>query len=675
MKTTMNEPQIQIYEFGKFRLDATKRLLLRDNGESVPLTPKVFDTLLYLVQYAGKIIEKDELMREIWTDTIVEENNLSQNISILRRVLGEKRGEHRFIATIPGKGFKFVIDVREADDAATREPGNAMLFAPTSKSMSKPPASASGLANLGFGISDLGFQNENPKLKTEDRTSIDGERSDEKRKKLFRLWTIAVAFLVVLILLGFYAWRENWKTDSVSAVKTVAVLPFRPLVAENRDEALEMGMADTLIARLGGNREIVVRPLSSVRRFGNLEQDVLIAGRALDVEAVLDGGIQRWGEKIRVNVRLIKVADGTTLWTGTFDEKFTNIFVVQDAISNRVAVALALRLSGDEKMRLTKRYTENVEAYQLYLRGRFHVFKLTPPEIQKGILNFQQAIAIDPNYTLAYVGLSDAYRSLALGVEMLPTEFLPKSKAAALKAIELDDALSEAHTALGMTIFWGEWNWNEAENQFKRALELNPNSANAHLFYAHLLSNTGRHTEALAEIKLARELDPLFPFANALEGLFLIHAGQTDEALDRLQKTSELEPNFWMPHLFASSAYTEKKMYAEAIAEARLTQKLSPVQTTSVAFESYALAKSGRRDEARAALDELLKLSSGRFVPPCHIALIYNGLGEQDEALAWLERGFEQRDPKMTFLKVDPKLNNLRSEPRFIDLMRRMNFE
>ena len=475
--------------------------------------------------------------------------------------------------------------------------------------------------------------------------------------------------------LGIYLWRANTKPAADAPIKTIAILPFKPLVAENRDEALEIGMADTLISRLGDNRELVVRPLSSVRKFGTLEQDAADAGRALDVEAVLDGSIQRWGDGIRINARLIRVADGSLLWTGTFDEKFSDIFAVQDAISNRVAAALALRLGGDEKVRLTKHQTDNVEAYQHYLRGRFHVFKLTPPEVNKGISYFQQAIAIDPQYALAYAGLADAYRSLALGSEMPPTEFLSKSKAAAQKAIEIDDTLSEAHTALGMTVFWGEWNWNEAENRFKRALELNPNSANAHLFYAHLLSNLGRHAEALAEIKLARALDPLFPFAGALEGQFLTFAGQPDEALARLRTTSELEPNFWMPHLIASSAYIEKGMYAEAIDKARLTRKLSPAQTTSVAFESYALAKSGRRDEARTALDELLRLSAERFVPPINIALIYNGLGEPDKALTWLERGFEQRDPRMTFLKVDPKLNNLRREPRFVDLMQRMKFD
>ncbi|HVE59509.1 MAG TPA: winged helix-turn-helix domain-containing protein [Pyrinomonadaceae bacterium] len=636
----MNEPQIQIYEFGDFRIDAFKRLLTKGNNEPLPLTPKVFDTLLYLVRHHGKVIEKDELMREIWTDTIVEENSLSQNISTLRRVLGEKPGEGRFIATVPGHGFKFVPEVRE-----------------TSEESAAP-------------VSDFGEEESSKSQISNQKSETESRKPNRKRFAVF-----AALLILVLSSLGFYLWRgTNIKTVR-TPVKSIAVLPFRPLVTENRDEALEIGMADTLISRLGSNREIVVRPLSAVRRFGNLEQDALAAGRALDVESVLDGSLQRWGDKLRVNVRLVKVDDGTLLWTETFDEKFTDIFVVQDAISNKVAAALALQLGSDEKMRLTKRYTENSEAYQFYLRGRFHVFKLTPPEIQAGIADFRQAIEIDPNYALAYAGLADAYRSLAVGSELSPTEFFPKSKAAANKAIEIDDALSDGHAALGMTLFWGEWDWKAAENQYRRALELNPNDVNAHLFYAHMLSNTGRHDEALAEVKIARELDPLFPFAGALEGLFLIHAGRTDEALDRLKKTLEIAPNFWMPHLFASIAYLEKGMYAEAISEARQAKQFSPAQTNSNAYESYALAKLGKREEAQAALDELLKLSTARFIPPCHIALAYNGLGETDKALEWLEKGYAQHDPKMAFLKVDPKWNNLRSEPRFIELMRRLNFE
>lgn len=642
-----NESQSQIYEFGDFRIDAAKRLLTKGNNEPLPLTPKVFDTLLYLVRNHGKVIEKDQLMREIWTDTVVEENNLSQNISILRRTLGEKPGEGRFIATVPGRGFRFVPEVRAVSEES---------FVPRVETEEAENHKS---------------QIENQKPKTGSRKP----KAESQNPNRFRFAVFAALIILALGAAGFYLWRGANLKAARTPIKSIAVLPFRPLVVENRDEALEIGMADTLISRLGSNREIVVRPLSSVRRFGNPEQDALIAGRALGVESVLDGSIQRWGDKIRVNVRLVKVDDGTLLWTETFDEKFTDIFVVQDAISNKVAAALALQLGSDDKLRLTKRYTQNAEAYQFYSRGRFHVFKVTVPEIQKGISYFQQAIELDPNYALAYAGLADAYRSLAVGSEMPPTEFFPKSKTLALKALELDETLAEGHATLGMTLFWGEWKFQEAENHFKRALELDPSSTNAHLLYAHLMSNMGRHDEALIEVKRARELDPLFPFAGALEGQFLNHAGRTDEALERLQKTLELAPNFWMPHIFASSVYSEKGMYREAVDEARKAKELSPAQTVSEAFEGYALAKSGKRDEAQALLNELLKLSTTRFVPPHHLALIYNGLGETDKTFEWLEKAYQQRDPKMVFLKVEPKWNNLRGDPRFIELMARMKFD
>jgi len=255
---------------------------------------------------------------------------------------------------------------------------------------------------------------------------------------------------------------------------------------------------------------------------------------------------------------------------------------------------------------------------------------------------------------------------------MPSTEFLPKAKAAAQKAIEIDDTLAEAHAELGFIIFWYDWNWNAAENQFKRALELNPNSADTHQSYAHLLSSTGRHAEALTEIKHSREIDPLNVRTNALEGQYLTHAGRTDEALAVLQKTFELEPNFWLAHLFASSAYIEKGMFAEAVAEARKARELSGVSTHPLAFLSYALAKLGKQAEARAVLEDLLKLSKERYVSPYNIALVYNGLDERDKTLAWLEKGYEQRDPKMTFLKVEPKWNNLRDDPRFQVLLRRV---
>ncbi|MBA4122505.1 MAG: winged helix-turn-helix domain-containing protein [Acidobacteria bacterium] len=650
LKTVMNEPQIQIYEFDEFRVDAAKRLLTKGDGEQIPLTPKVFDTLLYLIRHGGKVIEKDELMREIWTDSVVEENNLNQNISILRRVFGEKPGEQRFIVTIAGHGYRFVPEVRP-------------------------------ILNLGFGIADVKpeemiSENETEKTdnqitngegrKTENKSSIQNPKSKIQNRE----WLAAFAVLSIFALgaSGFYLWRGNEK--SVDApIKTVAVLPFKPLVVENRNEALEFGIADTLITKLSGGEEIVVRSLSAVRRYNSLEQDSLTAGRELGVESILDGTIQNWGDRIRISVKLLRTSDGKQLWAGQFDEKFTDIFVVQDSISEKVAAALKIRLGNRAK----KHSTENIEAYQLYMKGRYLIAKGTPPDLRASIPYFQQAIEIEPNYAPAYTGLAQANGVLGISGDVPASEAIPKSKAAAQRAIEIDDTLAEAHVATCMGLFWYDWEWRAADNHCRRALELDPNSADSHQAYAQVLSNTGRHAEALAEVKRARELNPLDLAINALEGQYLLHAGLPDEALAQLQKTSELEPNFWLPHLFAASAYIEKGMFREAIAESRKEYELSG--RNDIPFGTYALAKLGRRDEARAALQELIKLSATKYVPPYNIALLYNALEMRDNALEWLEKGYERRDPKMTFLKVEPKWNNLRNEPRFVDLMRRMKFE
>jgi DNA-binding winged helix-turn-helix (wHTH) protein/TolB-like protein/Tfp pilus assembly protein PilF len=638
----MNEPQFQIYEFDEFRVDVSKRLITKGNGEQIQLTPKVFDTLLYLVRHGGKVIGKDELMREIWTDSIVEENNLNQNISILRRVFGEKPGEQRFIVTVPGHGYRFVPEVRP-------------------------------LLNTGFGITDI---QTNETVSEDETARSEKQITDDQRRKVkdknpthHRNWLAVLAVLTVFAFgaAGLYLWRGHRK--SVDApMKTLAVLPFKPLVVENRNEALEFGMADTLISKLSG-AEVIVRPLSAIRRYNSLEQDSLTAGRELGVDSILDGTIQTWGDRIRISAKLLRTSDGKQLWAGQFDEKFNDIFMVQDSISEKVAAALRIRLGSREK----KHSTENIEAYQLYMKGRYHLSKLKPSEMQTATSYYQRAIEIDPSYALAYAELAGTYRVYAISGEKPAREVFPNAKAAAQKAVELDETLAEAHLSLGQDNFWYDWDWSAAENQYRQALELDPSNAIAHLNYALLLSNTGRHAEALAEAKRARELNPLELPTLAIEGQCLLHAGRTDEALDHLKKAWELEPNFWMPHLFAASAYIEKGMYAEAIAESDKEKELSGFNT--VPFGAYALAKSGKPEEARGVLEELLKLSSVRYVPPYKIAFIYNALEMRDNALGWLEKAYEERDPQMTFLKVEPKWNNLRSEPRFIDLMKHMKLQ
>lgn len=642
----METPQNDIFEFGGFVLDAGKRLLSDGAGENVPLMPKVFDTLVFLVANAGRVVSKDELLSEIWVDTVVEENNLTQNISSLRRVLGEKPGEHKFISTIPGKGYKFVAAVTRSEP----EP-------PELAAENIPPESSVVVIEDAPG----------------DLSPMDGKLDEQARtgRSSIMVATFAVLGLAVIVA----AYMVMFRSPASASVRSVAVLPFANSSQLPDTEYLSDGIAENVINGLSRLTNLRVMSRNSTFRFRGDQTDIRGIGTQLGVDALVTGDVRQMGQDFVINVRLIDARDERQIWGNQYVRSSSDIIAAQNEIAQAVAQNLRLKLTPTDTQLLTKRDTQNPEAWQLYQRGRFHVFRLTPPEVQKGIGYFQQAIAIDPNYALAYSGISDAYRSLALSTEMPPVEYLGRSKAAAIKAIELDDTLSEGHSSLGMTIFWGDWNWRSAEEQYRRAVELNPNNTMAHLFNAHLLSNLGRHAESEAAMQRVRELDPLFPFGNALEGQFLIHAGKYDEGIAQLQKAAELAPNFWMPPLFAASGYIEKGMYAEAIASARRATELSPAQTVSIAYEGFALARSGDRKAAQASLDKLLVLSVERFVPASHIALIYVGLGEREKALEWLEKGFDERDPKMTFLKVEPKWADLRSEPRFIELMKKMNFD
>ncbi|MGN6720293.1 MAG: TPR end-of-group domain-containing protein, partial [Candidatus Binatia bacterium] len=431
----------------------------------------------------------------------------------------------------------------------------------------------------------------------------------------------------------------------------------------------------SLITKLSNSRQVIVRSLASVRKYGGLDQDSIAAGRELQADSVLEGNVQKSGDHIRVTARLINVADGASLWAGTFDEKMTDVFAVQDAISQKVADALALRLSGQEKSRLVKRYTENAEAYQLYLTGRYHWNKATPPDIRKGIGFFHQAIELDPSYALAYAGLAAANRALAMNADTPAKECLPQAKAAAIKAIELDDSLADAHSALSFGLIWYDWDWATAEKEAKRAVVLDPNSGMAHFAYAHILSDQGHHQEAIAEIARARELDPVFLLFCALEGMMLHHAGRNDEALTRLEKAVELDSNFWVTHLMLGKVYTQQRKYPEAIAEFTKARELSGGNSESIGSIGYVYALSGDKDEARAVLEELKALSTQRYIPPSNIGLVYNGLGDQSEALSSLERACDERDPRVTLLKVDPRWDSLRDNPRFVAILKRIGFQ
>ena len=471
--------------------------------------------------------------------------------------------------------------------------------------------------------------------------------------------------------------QSRHEKDAAASIaqKRIAVLPFKPVLPKNRDQVLELGMADTLITKLSNSREIIVRSLTSVRKYGGLEQDPVSAGRELEVNSVLEGNVQKVGDRIRVTARLIKVADGSSLWAATFDEKFTDVFSVQDAISQKVADALALRLSGEENKRLTKRYTDNVEAYQLYLTGRYHWNKLTPPEIRKSIGFFKQAIDLDPTYALAYSGWADAYGAFAPMSDMPPKDVLPQAKAAATKALEIDESLAEPHATLSFIHTWFDWDWAEAEKEAKRAIALNPNLGSAHIAYAQLLSVTGRHQEAITEGTRAQELDPLSLLINTLHGSFLYYARRDDEASARLQKTIELDPNFWLARVVLGKVYISKGKYPEAITEFSKATELSGGNSEPLSMAGCTWAMAGDPAKARAVLKELKSLSSQRYVPAPNVALLCSMLEERNEAFVWLEKAYQDRDMRLCRLKVDPRWDAMRSEPRFGAILKRIGLQ
>jgi serine/threonine-protein kinase len=636
----MNVPEPRCYTFGEFRIDAVARRLSRRDGTPVTLTARVFDTLLYLVRHAGTSLGKDELLAAIWPGRVVEDNNLTQSISTLRKVLGAESDGHGYIVTEPGRGYRFVADVQPVFDA--QDAGDASPRAPAASVV--VPASA-------------------PEATV--------------RPSLVRRipgW-LALGGLLALGLIAGGAWFAQHRSASApatAATTNIAVLPFKPLLGGDRDEVLELGMADTLITKLSNNRRLSVRSLGSVRKFGSLDQDPLAAGRELAVGSVLEGQVQRRADRVHVSARLLNMADGAALWSGTFDENFTDVFALQDTIAQKVATALALTLDSGEQRAMKAGYTRNSDAYLLYLQGRYRIGKATPPEIHAGMAAFRKAIDLDPTFALAHAELAEAYRRLPITSDVDPKEAFPLAKAAANKALEIDSDLAEAHSVLGWVAFWYDWDWNASEKEFRRAIELNPSVAEAHLGYGHLLSNTGRDAQAAEQGRLARELDPLSPLVNTISAGFLAGAHRADEARAFLSRALEIDPDFWIAHYVRGNFALGAKNYPAAIVEFTHAREHSAGSLQATSMLGFAMAQSGDRVGAQALLDELTSLSTQRYVPATTLATICIGLGDADQTLAWLNRAYDERDVRMAFLKVDRRWDPLRADPRFVALAKRI---
>jgi DNA-binding winged helix-turn-helix (wHTH) protein/TolB-like protein/Tfp pilus assembly protein PilF len=665
----MKEQNRKIYNFDDFQLDAGNRQLRRANKPLV-LPAKAFDLLLALVENNGRLVKKDELFTSVWRDQIVEESNLTVHISQIRKALGESKDNPRYIETVQGYGYRFTGDVSsndEVDKLVVQHETVTRLVVKSELEFSNdentlPVTAVAQPPNLTVNAAAANP----PQLPAQ---SLLRPRN---RKLPFAVFAVAGLLFVVLAGSAYYKLREPQSQPSAVQIKSIAVLPFKPLVSENRNESLEMGMADTLIAKLSNFKEINVRPISAVRKYANIEQDALVAGREQKVDAVLDGQIQKSDDKIRVTVRLVRVEDGMTIWTNQFDEKITDIFTLQDSISERVAGALSLKLTREEKGRLAKHSTENMEAYQFYMTGRYHLNRLTDDGFWKGRDYFQKAIEKDPNYALAYAGLADAYNRLSGFNAMPPNDGYPKATAASRKALEIDDNLAEAHTSLATVKFFYDWDWSGAEQEFRRSIELNPSYSDAHQSFSYYLSAMGRGDEALAEMRRAQELDPLSLEKIAGIGEMLYFQRQYDQAIEQYQKTLEMDPNSGFAHWAIGNAYVHKGMYAEAIAEYQKAIPLSGDSPDEPAMLAYAYALSGKRQEAQQIIDELKTRAKRNYISPTIIAVIYGALGDNERAFEWLEKAYEAHDFLLVFLKAEPMFDPLRSDPRYNELQQRV---
>lgn len=454
--------------------------------------------------------------------------------------------------------------------------------------------------------------------------------------------------------------------------RTLAALPFKFLGAGAEGDYFGVGLADSLITRLSNIRSLTVRSTSAVLKYGGRDHELAIVGRALRVELVLDGTVQRAGDRVRVTVQLVRVTDGKSLWGDTYDVAFVDIFQVQDTISAQVAEALRIQLTGSERERLAKRPTDDIEAYQLYLRGTHHLYKFTPDDSQQALRYFNEAIARDPTYALAYVGLSNAY---GIAASFGDDESARRAEAAALKAIELDPTLAEVHAALAGIRFWQKRDARAAQDSFSRALELNPNSATVHHYYAWFLTATARFDEGEKHLRRALELDPLSPLLNVDQGLPLFFARRYDEARARYARALEFDDESWYAHLRLGEACEAAEDFARAVSEFERAVTLSGGDPVVRAQLARALALAGKKKEAQRLLDELSAKDAQPLSSPYYVALAYAALDNPDEAFAWLDHARAEGDKWLGWMNVDPRLDPLRSDARFHALLQRAGSE
>jgi DNA-binding winged helix-turn-helix (wHTH) protein/TolB-like protein/Tfp pilus assembly protein PilF len=634
----MGQPDSHSYEFGRFRLKTAERILLRE-GELVPLTPKVYDILITLVEHRGQVVAKDDLMKRVWPSTYVEEGNLTQNISLLRKALGESPGGVQFIETVPRRGYRFVADISEAWDGV--------------------PANGSPEASALVEPETVSHQDNSGSTPVVSMPAGSGRVSWFKKTPAFALVVAVVAIGIV----GLVYFTTAGKSENTDAIQSIAVLPFVDESSDPDAQYINDKIAESLINSLSKLPQLRVVPRSVVAGYKGREIDPRKIGQELNVRAVVTGRMRRHGDIISIQADLIDLQNVAQLWGQHYDHKLSDVLLVQDDISRDIFENLRLKLNVDEKKQL--------EAYGLYLKGRNAWNKRTGDALLQAIDYFNKAIEIDPNNSAVYAGLADCYNMLVVYGRLEPKEGFPKAKEAALKALEIDEGSAEAHSSLAFINFRWDWDRAATEREFQTAIKLKPTYASAHQWYSSYLVAVERFDEAIAEAKRTQELEPLSFVASSHLGWIYYLSGKNDEAIEQCKKILELDPSSFPARRYLGLAYEAKGMYAEAIAEFQTGVKLSG-SPLMLALLGHAYAASGKKAEAQQVLTDLQQLQDQRYVSPYTVAAIYAGLGDKDQSFKWLEKAVEERDIWLMNLKVDPVFAKLRSERKFTDTLARI---
>jgi TolB-like protein/DNA-binding winged helix-turn-helix (wHTH) protein/Flp pilus assembly protein TadD len=626
--------------FGVFELDL-RAGELRKHGLRVRLQEQPFQVLAMLVRHPGEVVTREELQKKLWpADTFVDfDHGLNKAVSKIREALGDSAESPRFVETVARRGYRFLADVKVAEEVPVRSPELAALPHP---------------------VAEAG-----------DRPDLLGKPGIPKRRPPSLVWKIS-ALALLLLVAPLAVWKiHSWIRPS-SAIRSLAVLPLESLSSDSSQDYFADGMTDELISDLGQISALRVISRTSVMTYKHARKPLPQIARELNVDAVIEGTVLRSGDRVRITAQLIEASTDKHLWSQSYEGEVRDTLALQNQVARAIADQIRINLNPQEQAALKTVRVVNPEAYESFLKGRYFWNKRTADSLKVALAYFHQAIDEDSNYAQAYSGLADTYALLGdwQYAVMTPREALPKAKAVAIKALELDSTLGEAHNSLAFCLDGFDWDFDSAGKEFRQAIELNPGYATAHHWYAWHLSLLGRYDEAIPEMRRAESLDPLSLIINADLAELLVLAHSYDESIEQSRKTIEMDPNFPLAHVQLAQAYLAKHMNEDAVAELQKAVQLSAGSPTSIANLARAYVAVGKRSDAQKLLSELKQRSSPSSSYAAEISVIYAALGDTDQAMSWLEKGYEERFNPGVLLR--PGFDPLRSDPRFEDLVRRI---